>query len=97
MTASPVLKRSEAAARGWSGAAVLSRGFHPLFLGAGACALVGMTLWAAVFSGEIAVPNAFSAVDWHAHEMIFGYVGAVAAGFLLTAIPNWTGRLPLAP
>jgi len=56
-----------------------------------------MTLWAAVFSGEIAVPNAFSAVDWHAHEMIFGYVGAVAAGFLLTAIPNWTGRLPLAP
>jgi uncharacterized protein involved in response to NO len=35
-------------------------------------------------------------MDWHVHEMIFGYGGAVVAGFLLTAIPNWTGRLPVA-
>ena len=33
--------------------------------------------------------------DWHAHEMLYGYVAAVIAGFLLTAIPNWTGRLPV--
>ena len=44
----------------------------------------------------IAIPTAFSAVDWHVHEMIFGYGGAVVASFLLTAIPNWTGRLPVA-
>jgi len=53
-------------------------------------------LWPAVFSGAIRIPTAFFAVDWHAHEMIFGYGAAVVAGFLLTAIPNWTGRLPVA-
>jgi uncharacterized protein involved in response to NO len=55
-----------------------------------------MALWPPFFVGVIDIPTAFSAVDWHAHEMIFGYVGAVMAGFLLTAIPNWTGRLPVA-
>ena len=40
-------------------------------------------------------PTAFPPNVWHAHEMSFGYGGAVVAGFLLTAIPNWTGRLPL--
>ena len=42
------------------------------------------------------LPTYLSARDWHVHEMIFGYVAAVLAGFLLTAIPNWTGRLPVA-
>jgi uncharacterized protein involved in response to NO len=55
-----------------------------------------MALWPLAFSGTMAVPTAFSLVDWHAHEMIFGYAGAVVAGFLFTAIPNWTGRLPVA-
>ena len=87
---------SAAASRAWQGAAILSRGFRPFFLGAGVWALVGIALWPAVFTGSIAIPTAFSAIDWHAHEMIFGYGGAVAAGFLLTAIPNWTGRLPVA-
>ncbi len=84
------------AARVGRGVALLSRGFRPFFLGAGVWAVVGMALWPAVFSGEVTIPTAFSAVDWHAHEMIFGYGGAVVAGFLLTAIPNWTGRLPVA-
>ena len=75
---------------------MLSRGFRPFFLGAGVWALVGMALWPAIFSGAVTIPTAFSAVDWHAHEMIFGYGAAVVAGFLLTAIPNWTGRLPVA-
>ncbi|RBP03038.1 uncharacterized protein involved in response to NO [Roseiarcus fermentans] len=88
--------RSAAAARAWRGSALLSRGFRPFFLGAGVWALVGMALWPAVFSGAVAIPTAFSPVDWHAHEMIFGYGAAVIAGFLLTAIPNWTGRLPVA-
>ncbi len=88
--------RSADAARDWRGAALLNRGFRPFFLGAGVWALVGMALWPVVFSGAITIPTAFSPVDWHAHEMIFGYGGAVVAGFLLTAIPNWTGRLPVA-
>ena len=88
--------RSADAARTWRDVALLSRGFRPFFLGAGVWALVGMALWPAVFSGVVTIPTAFSAVDWHAHEMIFGYGSAVVAGFLLTAIPNWTGRLPVA-
>ncbi|TKB05325.1 MAG: short-chain dehydrogenase, partial [Mesorhizobium sp.] len=39
--------------------------------------------------------SSFSPVDWHIHELLFGYVAAVVTGFLLTAIPNWTGRLPV--
>ena len=92
----PAPRGSAAASRAWRGTAMLSRSFRPFFLAAGVWALVGVALWPAVFSGAIAIPTAFSAVDWRAHEMIFGYVGAVVAGFLLTAIPNWTGRLPVA-
>src|SRR5271166_693921 len=78
------------------GPAILSRGFRPFFLAAGVWALVGMAILPPFFAGEVAVPTAFSPIDWHAHEMIFGYGGAVVAGFLLTAIPNWAGRLPVA-
>ncbi len=74
---------------------MLSRGFRPFFFVAGAWAVIGMAIWPPFFEGRIEVPTAFSTVDWHAHEMIFGYVGAVIAGFLLTATPNWTGRLPV--
>jgi uncharacterized protein involved in response to NO len=45
--------------------------------------------------GEITILTAFAPRDWHFHEMLYGYVSAVITGFLLTAIPNWTGRLPL--
>ncbi len=90
------VRRSADAARAWRGAALLSRGFRPFFLGAGIWALAAIALWPAVFSGAVSIPTAFSAPDWHAHEMIFGYGAAVVAGFLLTAVPNWTGRLPVA-
>ena len=88
--------RSAAARRSWKGAAIWSRGFRPFFLAAGVWAMIGIALWPPFLSGAIEIPTAFSAVDWHAHEMIFGYGGAVVSGFLLTAIPNWTGRLPVA-
>ena len=55
-----------------------------------------MTLWLCELGGEIALPSSFAGVAWHRHEMLFGFVGAAVAGFLLTAIPNWTGRLPIA-
>jgi len=45
--------------------------------------------------GKLSVPTHLSPLDWHIHEMLYGYVAAAIAGFLLTAIPNWTGRLPI--
>ncbi len=90
------MKRTAETQRAWKGAAVWSRGFRPLFLAAGLWAVIAMAIWAPYFSGEVSVPTAFSPIDWHIHEMIYGYGSAVVAGFLLTAIPNWTGRLPVA-
>jgi len=49
----------------------------------------------AAFTGLAPLRSAFSIVDWHVHELLFGYAGAVIAGFLLTAVPNWTRRLPV--
>ena len=89
-------RASAARARAWRGPAILARGFRPFFLAAGVCAVTGMAVWPPFFESRIDVPTAFSPVDWHAHEMIFGYGAAVIAGFLLTAIPNWTGHLPVA-
>ena len=76
--------------------AFLSYGYRPFFLSAGLWAPVGIGLWLAMLWGGLDLPIAFDAVSWHAHEALFGYLGAVLAGFLLTAVPNWTGRPPLA-
>ena len=56
--------------------------------------MVAVPVWILAYSGEIAIDSAYSALDWHAHELIFGYAALVICGFLFTAIPNWTGRLP---
>lgn len=82
--------------RNYRGPAILSFGFRPFFLFGAAWAAFVMTLWPAVLAGTIALPTAFDPVRWHAHELVYGYVPAVIAGFLLTAVPNWTGRLPVA-
>jgi uncharacterized protein involved in response to NO len=58
--------------------------------------LLAIALWLCELGGAIAIPSRFDGVAWHRHEMLFGFVGAAVAGFLLTAIPNWTGRLPIA-
>jgi uncharacterized protein involved in response to NO len=75
---------------------ILRGGFRPFFFGAAAWGLVALALWLFSFAGLFSLPTAFDPVAWHRHEMIFGFVGAAVAGFLLTAIPNWTGRLPIA-
>ncbi len=76
------------------GLAVFSYGFRPLFLLAGVFAVLSIGLWLPEFEGEISIPTTFSPVAWHVHEMLYGYLAAAISGFLLTAIPNWTGRLP---
>ncbi|MDM7969448.1 MAG: NnrS family protein [Paracoccaceae bacterium] len=81
--------------RAWQGPALLTYGFRPFFFGAGLWALLAMGLWIPMLSGHLALPTAFDPVSWHAHAFLFGYLGAVIAGFLLTAVPNWTGRLPI--
>ncbi len=86
---------SSEARRGYSGPAILAVGFRPFFLGAGVWAAGAVALWLTQLAGWPALPSAFDPIAWHAHEMLFGYVTAVIAGFLLTAIPNWTGRLPV--
>lgn len=73
-----------------------SRGFRPFFLVGALWAVAAILVWPAIFTGALSLPAAMSPIDWHVHEMIFGYGAAIVAGFLLTAIPNWTGRLPVA-
>lgn len=81
--------------RAYGGFALFSYGFRPFFLfGAGWAALT-MALWLPLLGGYVSLPIAFAPVAWHVHELMFGYVPAVVAGFLLTAVPNWTGRLPI--
>lgn len=78
----------------YAGPALFSYGFRPFFLGATLFALGVVPLWLLAWRGAVALGGPFHPVDWHVHEMLFGYAGAVVAGFLFTAIPNWTGRLP---
>jgi uncharacterized protein involved in response to NO len=91
MSMNPALQRR----RGYNGPAVFSYGFRPFFLAAGLWAAFGILLWLPQYLGVLTIPTSFGALDWHVHEMLYGYVTASIAGFLLTAIPNWTGRLPV--
>lgn len=54
-----------------------------------------MVAWVAAVTGMIEIGGGYGAIAWHAHEMLFGFGSAIVAGFLLTAVPNWTGRLPV--
>jgi uncharacterized protein involved in response to NO len=81
--------------RDYAGPALFAYGFRPFFLAAGIWAAFGIFLWLPDYLGVLTLPTHFGALDWHIHEMLYGYVAAAIAGFLLTAIPNWTGRLPI--
>ena len=84
-----------AKARAYSGPAIFSYGFRPFFLGGAVWAGAVMALFFLILQGDVVLPTAFDVVDWHIHELLYGYLPAVVAGFLLTAVPNWTGRLPV--
>ncbi|WP_207103117.1 NnrS family protein [Paracoccus shandongensis] len=77
------------------GAALWSYGFRPFFLGGAVWAVAAMALWIAALAQGLPLGGDLGAPLWHAHEMVFGFAPAVLAGFLLTAIPNWTGSLPV--
>ncbi|MGH7043591.1 MAG: NnrS family protein [Acetobacteraceae bacterium] len=77
------------------GPALLSAGFRPFFLLSGLAAAVAIPLWLLAFAGIARVPSAFPPLIWHVHEMVFGFGLATVAGFLFTAVPNWTGQMPL--
>lgn len=81
--------------RSYQGPAILSYGFRPFFLLGSAYAGLSILFWVPAYSGLVETSSLFAPVDWHVHEMLFGYLAAVVTGFLLTAIPNWTGRLPV--
>jgi uncharacterized protein involved in response to NO len=81
--------------RSSSGPSLLRESFRPFFLGAALWSALALCLWLGTLVGHVALPTALDPLIWHAHEMIFGFAAATVSGFLLTAIPNWTGRFPL--
>jgi uncharacterized protein involved in response to NO len=74
---------------------LFSYGFRPFFLLGSIYAGLAILVWLPLFYGEITLSSVLAPRDWHVHEMLFGYLPAVITGFLFTAIPNWTGRLPI--
>lgn len=74
---------------------VLSLGLRPFFLLGALHAGLIVVVWVPWFLGFVSLPAALPPLAWHAHELLFGFVPAIVAGFLLTAVPSWTGRAPL--
>lgn len=89
------MKSTSEKRRAYTGPTLFSHGFRVFFLMAGIWAALAMILWVLMLVQGVEPPSRFSPLYWHEHEMLFGYTYAVLAGFLLTAIPNWTGRLPV--
>lgn len=81
--------------KAYAGPAILSYGFRPFFFGGALFGALAIALWLPQYLGDLSLPNVFAPPVWHAHEMLFGFAPAVVTGFLLTAVPNWTGRMPL--
>lgn len=81
--------------RRYKGPALLSFGFRPFFLGGSIIAAVLPLVTALVLAGVMPWSGGVGVIIWHGHEMIYGFIAAIAAGFILTAVPNWTGRLPM--
>lgn len=75
--------------------ALLSFPFRPFFLLCGAYAALVVLAWVGFLFGNWPLPLGWSPLQWHSHEMIYGFVAAAIAGFLLTAMCNWTGARPL--
>ena len=70
---------------------LFATGFRVFFALAGLAALAFIALWHAMINSGLHLDNYYPANTWHGHEMLLGYAVAVIAGFLLTAVKNWTG------
>lgn len=89
---SPGVAKSKRSFAQWP---VLALGFRPFYLVAALFAAIAVPVWIASYTGYLQSGGYLRGIDWHSHEMIFGFAPAVIAGFLLTAVRNWTG-LPTA-
>src|ERR671931_371648 len=75
--------------------ALFQYGFRPFFLLVGLSGASAVPAWLAIYFGLLGLPSDWSPLLWHAHEMLFGFATAGVAGFMLTAVPNWTGAAPV--
>jgi uncharacterized protein involved in response to NO len=71
---------------------LLAKGFRPFFLSAAVFAALFVPIWLLFYSSVVRIDAVFNPAFWHAHELVFGFSSAVIAGFLLTAVGNWTRR-----
>ncbi len=71
---------------------IFSVGLRPFFFAAALFAGIAIPVWGVLLEQGWQLPSGVNGRDWHIHEMLFGYFPAVLAGFILTAMPNWTGR-----
>ncbi len=74
---------------------IFQNSFRPFFIAAGFWATLAVPFWLLNYFGIMIVIDNFNILLWHQHEILYGFVAAAIAGFILTAIPNWTGRLPI--
>ena len=74
---------------------ILQNSFRPFFIVAGIWATLAVPFWILNYFGILIVADNFDILLWHQHEMLYGFIAAAITGFILTAIPNWTGRLPI--
>jgi len=74
---------------------IFQNSFRPFFITAGIWATLVVPFWLLNYFGIMIVIDNFNILLWHQHEILYGFVAAAIAGFILTAIPNWTGRLPI--
>lgn len=91
----PIAEPDHSHGRGYAGPSFLAHGFRPFFLFCGLWGVLSIVIWVLSLTGVIPLNSPFAPIDWHIHEMLFGFAGAGVCGFLLTAVPNWTGRLPV--
>jgi len=75
---------------------ILGRGFRPFFVLGALYSVINLLIWGGVYMGYSFAPDfMLNPMSWHAHEMIYGFTMAIVAGFLLTAVANWTGGAPV--
>ncbi len=67
-------------------------GFRPFYLATAGYAVLLLAAWMAFLAGLLPMPDvAGGLLAWHVHELIYGFALASVAGFLLTAVPEFTG------